>query len=113
MGNRAPVHRAVQNWYIYSPGVYPNNLAGLPIHDGVCCELLQTLMLESVFYVVALLNLPKLWLALFFVKAIKSTSEMYVATRRIFGFVQELEARAPAEEEAHGVCTCPSLYALH
>jgi hypothetical protein len=60
---------------------------------------LQVLKLESVFYVVALLNLPKLWLALFFVKAIKSISEMIVATRRIFGFVQELEARAPAEED--------------
>lgn len=67
------------------------------------------LHLESVFYVVALLNLPKLWLALFFVKAIKSSSEMYVATKRIFGFVQELEARAPAEEDAHGVHTCCSI----
>jgi hypothetical protein len=63
------------------------------------------LRLESVFYVVALLNLPKLWLALFFVKAVKSVSEMLVAARRIFGFIQELEARAPPEEgqSAHGV----------
>lgn len=64
--------------------------------------MLQVLKLESVFYVVALLNLPKLWLALFFVKAIKSLCEMVVATKRIFGFIQELEARAPAEEDPHG-----------
>ena len=32
MGNRAPVHRTIQNCSIYLQGVYPNNTARLPNH---------------------------------------------------------------------------------
>ena len=38
MGNRAPVHRTIQNCSIYFQGVCPNNAARLPIHGvhGLC-----------------------------------------------------------------------------
>jgi hypothetical protein len=64
---------------------------------GTAVALNRVLMLDVVFYVVALLNLPKLWLALFFVKSIKSASETLVGARRIFAFLSQVEARAPAE----------------
>lgn len=57
----------------------------------------DTLQLGSVFYVVSLLHLPKLWLALFFVKGIKASSEALVACRRINAFLCQLEARTPAQ----------------
>jgi hypothetical protein len=63
----------------------------------------KTLQLSVVFYIVALLNLPKLWLALFFVKAVKSGSETLVAARRINTFLQQLEARTPVVEEVPGM----------
>jgi hypothetical protein len=62
----------------------------------------DVLRLEVVFYVVALLHLPKLWLALFFVKAVKSTSETFVAARRINAFLLQPEARVPTEPSANG-----------
>eukprot|EP00892_Ulva_mutabilis_P006809 jgi/Ulvmu1/44/UM001_0047.1 len=70
---------------------------------SVAVSIGRTLHLEGVFYVVALLNLPKLWLALFFVKAIKSASEAFVSATRIFGFLSQFEARTPLEGESAGV----------
>ena len=55
------------------------------------------LRLSAVFYIVALLNLPKLWLALFFVKGVKSTSETRVAASRINAFLCQLEPHTPVE----------------
>lgn len=66
---------------------------------SVAVSMDRTLTLEGVFYIVALLNLPKLWLALFFVKAIKGASETYVAATRIFGFLSQLQAHTPLEED--------------
>jgi hypothetical protein len=63
-----------------------------------------TLQLSAVFYVVALLNLPKLWLALFFVKGVKATSETRVAGERINNFLCQLEPHTPAADAATGVC---------
>lgn len=74
---------------------------------SVAVSLGRTLHLEGVFYVVALLNLPKLWLALFFVKAIKSGSEAFVAATRIFAFLSQFEARTPVESESTGASTDP------
>ena len=34
MGNRAPVHRTIQNCSVTFQGVYPNNSARLPNHAG-------------------------------------------------------------------------------
>ena len=64
------------------------------------------LNLASVFYVVGLLHLPKLWLALFFVKGVKSSSEALVASRRINDFLCQLEARTPGA--APVACDCPT-----
>ena len=60
------------------------------------------LRLSAVFYIVALLNLPKLWLALFFVKGVKSTSETRVAASRINAFLCQLEPHTPVEEACMG-----------
>ena len=57
-----------------------------------------TLRLSDVFYVVGLLNLPKLWLALFFVKGVKSASETRVACRRIDAFLCQLEPHLPQQD---------------
>jgi hypothetical protein len=63
----------------------------------------KTLRLGPVFYVVSLLHLPKLWLALFFVKGIKTCSECYVACRRINDFLCQPEALTPVEELDSGM----------
>jgi hypothetical protein len=57
-----------------------------------------TLTLSSVFYVVGLLHLPKLWLALFFPKGVKACSESYVTCQRINKFLCQLEPRTPVQE---------------
>lgn len=61
-----------------------------------------TLQLSSVFYVVALLHLPKLWLALFFVKGVKASSETRVAGSRINNFLCQLEPHTPSADAAAG-----------
>jgi hypothetical protein len=63
----------------------------------------KTLHLGPVFYVVSLLHLPKLWLALFFVKGIKTCSECFVACRRINDFLCQPQASTPLEESDAGV----------
>lgn len=76
------------------------------------CDL-QTLVLDEVFYVVALLNLPKLWLTALFINSVRVVMETLVATRRFFEFLTEVEAPSPAHNPPPGVLNCELLAVNH
>lgn len=62
----------------------------------------QVLVLDTVFYVIALLNLPKVWMTGVFLLSVKEASEALVATRRLYYFLQEVEATTPAQNNCKG-----------
>jgi hypothetical protein len=70
-----------------------------------------TLHLAVAFYVVGLLNLPKLWLALFFVKGVKSCAETRVACARINAFLCQHEPPLPLHAENDGAAALRQLAA--
>lgn len=63
----------------------------------------QVLVLDKVFYVIALLNLPKVWMTGTFLMAVKHASETLVATRRFFHFLEEVEPQIPSSNAGKGV----------
>lgn len=69
---------------------------------------MQVLVLDEVFYVVALLNLPKLWLAALFINSVRVGMETLVAVRRFFGFLREVQAPSPAHNPPPGAPASPS-----
>ncbi|CAG9463350.1 unnamed protein product [Pedinophyceae sp. YPF-701] len=55
----------------------------------------KELSVPSVFYTMALLNLPRLWMAIFFVRSVETLTEGRIAVRRIDRFLSLPDAPAP------------------
>lgn len=62
----------------------------------------QVLVLDNLFYVIALLNMPKVWMTGVFLFSVKEASETLVATSRFFRFLHEVEALVPAQNSPKG-----------
>ena len=62
---------------------------------GTAWGLGQTLTVTSVFYVIALLTLPRLWMAIFFLRSVESLTEAGVSLRRLAEFLGLPEAPPP------------------
>lgn len=60
------------------------------------------LTVANVFYALALLNLPKLYMCEFFVHAVECCSELRVSVRRVAEFLAQKEPPQPAWETAEG-----------
>jgi hypothetical protein len=59
---------------------------------------------SSVFYTLALINLPQLYMATFFVRAVETMSELRVSLQRLNAFLSLPEPPVPAHQAGSATC---------
>lgn len=70
--------------------------------SSVTISVVQVLTLDKVLFVIALLNLPRVWMTGTFLMAMKHMQDTLEATRRMTHLLQKAEIHAPAHKPPEG-----------